>query len=473
MTSKEQANAFKKHRSAEDPQGNLAWAARVGQKALRAGAEAMARIDIEREFELDDSERVLWRLLRLPRKYLDLEHTGVLTSEKCRAFFRGLVAADVCDIVDQTEAKALLPAEVKRLRAEIAGKELARPIGGLKAKVYRPDIDGKPPQPSADFEYVDEHGAPAPAPVAEVAAAEGAPTTSPRGVSAATTPPASSGRPSTAPSTAPRGVPAPSAPAGTLDTEQRMLKDEVERAHAAMAKQNHFEFMGVQPGCDDASVRQAYMRIAREFHPDKVANSSFDAATKEKVDSLFKRLQAAHDLLKESESRSSYERTLDALGGGDGRTTGANKRLRRPLEANNAFKMAETFFKRKDMKQAEAHYRQAVQFDPEDAKIATALAFCIWLNPDHEEGQRTAEARKRLTEIVNNHRFGDAAYKLGLLLRKANDEAGAQRQFALAHKLDPAHTDAQREVRLTGKRHAKGKQDQKDANSIFGRFLKK
>lgn len=460
MTSKEQANAFKKHRSAEDPQGNLAWAARLGQKALRAGPEAMARIDVEREFELDDNERVLWRLLRLPRKYLDLEHTGVLTIEKCRAFFRGLVAADVCDIVEANQAKALLPAEVKRLKAEIAGKELVRPTGGLKAKVYRPDIDGKPAQPAQaepQFEYVDESGAPAAAPVEE----SPKPTTAPRGVPAPTNPKTT---------TAPRGVPSPAAAAGVQDTEQRMFKDEIDRAYAAMPKQNHFEFMGVQPGCDDAAVRQGYMRIAREFHPDKVANSAFDQATKDKVDVLFKRLQAAHDLLKEAESRANYERTLDALGSGDGRTTGPNKRLRRPLEANNAFKMAETFFKRKDMKQAEAHYRQAFNFDPEDARIATALAFCIWLNPDHEEGQRTAEARKRLTEIVNTHRFGDAAYKLGLLLRKANDEAGAQRQFSLAHKLDPVHTDAQREVRLTEMRHQKGKE--KDGG-LLGKMFKK
>jgi hypothetical protein len=129
--SREQANAFKKHRDAEDPTGNLTWAARLGQKALRAGAEALARIDVEREFELDDAERILWRLMKLPRKYLDLEHTGVLPLDKCRAFLRGLVAADVVDIVDGSEAKALLPAEVKRLRAELAGKEIARPTGAL------------------------------------------------------------------------------------------------------------------------------------------------------------------------------------------------------------------------------------------------------------------------------------------------------------------------------------------------------
>lgn len=471
VSSKEQANAFKKHRDTSDPQGNLSWAARLGTKALRAGPEALARIDVEREFDLGDDERVLWRLIKLPRKYLDLEHTGVLDIERCRAFFRGLVAADVVDIVDGTEAKALLPAEVKRVKAEIAGKQMVRPTGGLRAKVYRPDIDGKPAQPGAgagagqaeaQFEYVDS------APVSAVAdAVPSSPTTAPRGVPAPTSH-AGGG----APTTAPRGVPAPSSvPARPLDTEQRMFKEEIDRAYAAMPKQNHYEFMGVSRPSDDGAVRVAYMRLAREFHPDKVA-SGFDAQTKQRVDELFKRLGEAHDALKDIDGRANYDRTLDALGDG-GATTGTNKRARRPLEAKSAFTMAETFFKRKDLKQAEAHYRQAHNFDPEDAKIATALAFCIWLNPDHEEGQRTAEARKRLTEIVNSHRHGDAAYKLGLLLRKANDEAGAQRQFAMAHKLDPTHTDAQREVRLTEMRHQKTKEEKQGAGGLLGKLLKK
>lgn len=461
--SREQANSFKKHRDADDAQGNLSWAARLGQKALRAGPEAMARIDVEREFDLSDAERVMWRLIKLPRKYIDLEHCGVLPTDKCRAFFRGLVAADVVDIVDIADAKALLPAEVKRLKAEIAGKEIVRPTGGLKANVYRPNIDGPPASAgsatSAQPEPAPIDRIPTPPPRAS------SPGTAPRGVAAV----------ERRGDTQPRGVPAPApAAAPVMNDEQRIFKEEIERAYAAMSRQNHYEFMGLARGVDDTMVRQHYMRLAREYHPDKVASAGFDQATREKVDVLFKRLGEAHETLSSADGRNSYDRTLEALGEHGTTTTGAggHKKARRPNEAKNAYMMAETFFKKKDLKQAEAHYRQAANFDPEDARILTALAFCIWLNPDHEEGQRTAEARKRLTEIVASHRYGDAAYKLGLLLRKANDEAGAQRQFAHAHKLDPAHTDAQREVRLAEMRHAKAK-DEKDGGGLLGKFLKK
>ena len=54
----EQANAFKKHRDADDAPGNLTWAARLQSKGIKASPEALARIDVEREFELSEDERV-------------------------------------------------------------------------------------------------------------------------------------------------------------------------------------------------------------------------------------------------------------------------------------------------------------------------------------------------------------------------------------------------------------------------------
>ena len=127
------------------------------------------------------------------------------------------------------------------------------------------------------------------------------------------------------------------------------------------------------------------------------------------------------------------------------------------------------YLKKKEYKSAEAHFRQAANFDPEDPKILTALAWCIWLNPDHEEAVRTGEAKKRLQEVINKHRLGDASYKMGLILRKNNDESAAQRAFAQARRHDPDHHDAEREVRLQEQRAQKLAKPE----GLLGRFAKK
>lgn len=461
--SREQANTFRKHRDAEDAQGNLAWAARLSQKALRASPEAMQRIEVEHEFELADTEKVIWRLLKLPRKYMDLENCGLQPSDKMRGFLRGLVAADVVDIVDASEAKALIPAEIKRVKAELAGKQIEKPREPLRGRVYRPSLDGPPP------------AAAQPEPVAAPASSSSmpAPPTSGSFKSPPVSSPSNTSSPLHRVPTAPKGVPGPAA----LSDDDRAFRDEILRAYTAMGKQNHYEFLGVQRPANDASVRQAYMRLAREYHPDRAAGPAFadDDTFKSKVDALFKRLGEAQQALSTEEGRQTYERTLEALGTG-GTQAADGKRQRRPLEAQNAFKMGEVMFKKKDFPAAEAHYRQAALFDDQDPKILTALATCIWMNPDHDEKVRTAEARKRLTDILNTFKFPDASYKLGLLLRKAGEEAAAQRHFAIANKLDPNHVDAAREVRLANMRKSAAEEEKKStqgAAGLINKLLKK
>lgn len=426
----EQANAFKKHRDAEDAQGNLTWAARLQNKAVKASPEALARVDVERDFELGEEERVLWRLVKLPRKYMDLEHCGLMAVEKLRGTLRGLVAADVMDIVEATDAKALIPAELRRIKAEVQGKEVQRSSQPLKARVYRPDISGKPPEPPPEA---------APAPTAE---------------------------PVTHREEQPRAAPVAVASRAFSD-EDRALKTEIERVHATMDRQTHYEFLGLQRDVDDAAVRAAYVKLAREFHPDRIAGLG-NQELHFKIDEVFKRLGDAQQAVANADARAQYDRTLDALGGAA--TTADGKRLRRPLEAQNALKIADVYFKKKELKSAEAHYRQAANFDPEDPKVLTALAYCIWVNPDHDEKVRTTEAKKRLQEVVNKHHFADASYKLGLLLRKENDEGAAQRAFAQAHRWDREHHDAEREVRLQGQRAHKVA---KGGDGLLGRFKKK
>jgi curved DNA-binding protein CbpA len=451
--SREQANTFKKYRDAEDATGNLSWAARLQHKALRQGPEAAQRIDVERDFELRDDEKMVWRLMRLPRRYIELEHAGLLTTEKLRGFLRGLVAADVLDIVEGSDAKALIPAEVKRTKADVEGKELPRSKEPLRGRVFRPELD----KPAADASSTPAAPPPTPAPMPA----------SPKTNGSMPSPPKTNG-----------SVPAParasSSSSSPLTGDDRAYKAEIDRAFAAAQKQNHYEFLGLAAPSTDAAVRAAYMRLAREYHPDRVSGVlAQDEGLKSKVDTLFKRLGEAQAALATNEARGTYDRALDALGEGGGAPTQAGKKQRRPLEAKNAFLMAETFFKKKDYKQAEAHYRQAAMFDDQDPKILCALAWCVYMNPDHPEASRTSDAKKRFNELVNQHRHADAAYRLGLILRKANDEGAAQRQFALAHKLDPHHMEAEREVRLTDMRHKKAEDERKDSGFLGKLGLKK
>jgi curved DNA-binding protein CbpA len=429
MSSREQASAYHKHRSAEDKAGNLAWASRVGSRALRVSPEAASK-DVEGSFELDELERIIWRLLKLPRKYVDLEHAGLFEADSLRAVLRGFVAADVVDIVEASEAKALLPAEVKRLKAEVQGKTWRPAVGGLQAKVYRPDIGLEGGQSTA---------------------------------------------PTSSTFTSSSVQEAPQAPQFEvlLNPDEKKLKAQLVNAAAQMTSLNHYAFLGVQQGADDQTVRSAYVHLARDYHPDRLSGTNLtnDRETKNAVDALFKRLGDANKTIGTADARARYDREL-ALQQTSSTSASETNRARRPVEARNAYAMAETFFKRKEYKQAEVHYRQAVMFDADEPMLQVALAWCIFLNPDHPEASRVEDARKRFDELVKKTKNGDAYYKYGRILREAGDEKGALSAFEKAVERSPGHVDAQRELRLALSRKEKAAEQKQQDASLMGKFNK-
>jgi tetratricopeptide (TPR) repeat protein len=565
--SREQASAFKKHRFAGDKDGDLAWSHRVTQRALRASSSAAAR-DIEGEFELIDVDRVLWRLLALPRRYSDLERAGPFPPDDLRAVLRAFVAADVVDIVDENDARALLPAEVKRARAEVAGKEWRTNSGSITGKVYRPDIgissEGQATG-SQEGAAVDDPRTPTSPAMRGTGSVPSSPPTSPRVPTSPSIPAFSAPRTATNPGvvspgfsaprtatnpgvmspgfsaprtatnpgvmspgfgaprtatnpgitspgfSAPRsasgaasgvgpragtnpampafqaprtgsavtstsmGVPrtasSPSTPAPpfaysrALLPAEKTIKDQIEQTYAKLGRIDHYAFLGIATNADDAAIRAAYVGLAREYHPDRIAGTPLveDPSLREQIESLFKRLGEAQKTLTNAETRARYDRDLKTMASSGGAsTTGPNARPRRPTEARNAFIMAETYFKKRDYAQAELHYRQAANFDPEEPMIAVALAWCIFMNPDQVVETRREDAKRRLEEALKKFQSGEAAYRLGRVWRELGDEARALKMFEQAVKLTPNHVDANRELRIVEMRRQKGEQPAED-----------
>jgi curved DNA-binding protein CbpA len=268
-----------------------------------------------------------------------------------------------------------------------------------------------------------------------------------------------------------------SGPQRPLLPAEKSIKAQLAEAFARMDTLDHYMFLGVPPSADESTIRQAYVGLAREYHPDRIAGTPLtdDTETRGHIEALFRRLSLANKTLTNAEQRLRYDRELKtaATSAGNG-GAGGNTRQRRPTEARNAFVMAETYFKKKDFHQAEVHYRQAVMFDGDEPMIAVGLAWCIFLNPEHPEDQRREEAKKRLEEALKRFKSAEAAYKLGRVLRELGDEVGAMKRFEEAVRITPNHVDAQRELRIAGMRKHKGEDDKTDEKaSLLGKLFKR
>jgi molecular chaperone DnaJ len=68
-----------------------------------------------------------------------------------------------------------------------------------------------------------------------------------------------------------------------------------------MVDQDYYELLGIQRGADDAAIKAAYRRVAKECHPDRHNGCS-------EKEAHFKAINEAYDVLKDPQKRAAYDR---------------------------------------------------------------------------------------------------------------------------------------------------------------------
>src|SRR6476619_5982769 len=68
-----------------------------------------------------------------------------------------------------------------------------------------------------------------------------------------------------------------------------------------MVEQDYYDLLGIQRGADDAAIKAAYRRLAKECHPDRHQGCKVSEAR-------FKAINEAYDVLKDPQKRAAYDR---------------------------------------------------------------------------------------------------------------------------------------------------------------------
>ncbi len=87
-----------------------------------------------------------------------------------------------------------------------------------------------------------------------------------------------------------------------------------------MAKQDYYETLGVTRDADDAAIKGAYRKLAKQYHPDRNPDD-------EKAENRFKEVSEAYEALKDPQKRAAYDQFGHAAfegGGGPGGPHGFN-----------------------------------------------------------------------------------------------------------------------------------------------------
>lgn len=179
-----------------------------------------------------------------------------------------------------------------------------------------------------------------------------------------------------------------------------------------------YQMLGVAPTAQAAEIRQAYARIAREKHPDRVS----DPAAKREAERLFQDITTAFNTLVNPRARQEYDEAR-----------------RRPQPstpeeiASDAFARGQALLEAGQLEEAVALLRSAVHHAPAEAAHHAALGRALARLP--QASREAVQALERATQLAPR---GAGAYAdLAAVLARQGLKLRAQKALETAQRLAP------------------------------------
>jgi hypothetical protein len=284
---------------------------------------------------------------------------------------------------------------------------------------------------------------PPPAVVPEVAA---------NGAAAPRTTPARGSSPAGAPSKpTPKPTPLsnkPVAPARSYATPPANETPDAQLARlrgilARLEKGTHFDALGLDRKANASDVKKAFVLLARDLHPDTVTDASQTElrAVKER---LFACVNEAAQVLGDEARRKEYEAEL----GGDKKDVD----VQRIFDAEEKFQRAEILIKARKYKEGLALLDEAILLNDKEAEFYAWRGYARFLlSTDRKQAfedcsGEVKKALKLVERCVPAHLF------LGHMNKVIGNLKAAASSYQRVVDLDEGHIEAQRELRLMGKK---------------------
>jgi curved DNA-binding protein CbpA len=188
---------------------------------------------------------------------------------------------------------------------------------------------------------------------------------------------------------------------------------------------DYYELLGVRPDATTAEIRSAYLRLARDRHPDRYT----DAVEKARAQESFKEITTAFNTLSNERSRREYDRDR------------ARPKASTPEElAQEAFVQGMERWKARDYQAAIELFRAAVHHMPHRAEYQVALGRALATNP--QLGHEAVTVLEKAASLEPRNALIQA--ELARILHRQGLRIRAQRAAESALRLAPRDSDVAR-----------------------------
>ena len=241
--------------------------------------------------------------------------------------------------------------------------------------------------------------------------------------------------------------------------------EELRERIAEQENQTHFEVLGIKHDARAESVRNAFLTLAKRFHPDRYSS---EGETRELAADVFARISRAHEVLSDSQARRDY---IQALGRGAG-SEGGERGVAQMLTAETQFQKGEANFRKREYGEALEQFRWALELNPDEGEFHAYYGWTFYLHnrEDDETRSKAQEHLERAQRLSPNSPIG--YYLMGLFRKACGDPRSAERMFKKTLEVSPSHMEANREIRLLNMRKG-GKAATDKGKGFFGFGRKK
>ncbi len=256
----------------------------------------------------------------------------------------------------------------------------------------------------------------------------------------------------------------PAPPVPTAAPVAAPVEDLAARINAATS---HFEVLAVQWQDPPEVMRKSYMALAAALHPDRWATSPPEV--QQEMERLFDKGREAWATLNDPKRRDAYTRKV--IFGELTEEEKAEQQLQLILEGERHLTNGQRDIAAQRYVQAHETLKKALAADPQHPQIRAYAAYClVRLNQGKPVTPPVEEATAEVEAIASEIAGADwAKLLLGRTRLARGDEAGAQRAFIGALKLNPSNPDALAELKkLKGAQKA-----EPEKKGFFSRFFKK
>jgi curved DNA-binding protein CbpA len=247
----------------------------------------------------------------------------------------------------------------------------------------------------------------------------------------------------------------PSSRKSTPDTAAR-IRDARQRLES-VRRRNHFQVLEVSLDSDDADVHQAYLRKAKEVHPDTLGPHA-PAGLRQIYNDTFQRIRASYEAIKTENGRREHLRSIEGKIEKKPVTDKADI-----MEAEVYFQKGKALLKQRKWDAAAEAFEKALALNAEEAEYTLGLGSARV----HQAAAGRRELLSEAEDLLEKARKSmpnspEPCYQLGRLASLRGDLESAASQFENALQRDPNHWLATRELRVMNMR-ARGKSNRGSA----------